>query len=347
MESSFELGEVRFIKRIVVGNAEPGTTVTEDQIQQQMDLVNRCLTGTPRGHLVNIEKNFSLYEAGGHQVVVQYAVYHIAFARKPSYLDDDASPAPAPTSIGIASAAVTPAVQAAAQPLPAVQPPSGAHDAATGDGITLDQLRQVLMSPDGDPQAARWLAPLNAAMRAWSIDTPARRAAFLAQVLAESAELHHIEESLSYDAKRLHQVWPSRFPSVAAAEPYSHKPQALGNLVYANRMGNGDEASGDGWRYRGRGLITLTGRDNYAHFARAAGLDVLAQPDLLLAPEGAASVAAWFWSSKGLNELADHTTGVDGDQHFEMITDRVNGGSTGWEKRHAYWMRARRALGQA
>lgn len=213
--------------------------------------------------------------------------------------------------------------------------------------ITLQQLQCMLTGDDAAARAAQWLAPLNAAMRACAIDTPPRQAAFLAQVLVESGGLCAREEVLNYRPERLRAVWPSHFHDDADVLRCAHHPEALANHVYASRMGNGDEKSGDGWRYRGRGLIELTGRENYARFAKASGLDVLARPDLLLEPCGAAHSAAWFWADHKLNEAADATTGVDAAARFDQISRRINGGSIGLGERRACWMRTREALGLA
>lgn len=211
--------------------------------------------------------------------------------------------------------------------------------------LTESQLRSVLGCADADARPGVWRAALNDAMAACEISTAPRQSAFLAQVLHESAELRHLEESLSYSPQRLRQVWPQRFPSDAVAAQYGHAPEKLANHIYASRMGNGDEASGDGWRYRGRGLIQLTGRDNYAALAGAVKLDALAQPELLLQPAGAALSAAWFWQAHGLNALADQASGANADVVFADITRRVNGGLNGLTERRAYWLRARQALG--
>lgn len=211
--------------------------------------------------------------------------------------------------------------------------------------ITLQQLQSMIRGDDGAARAAQWLAPLNAAMRACAIDTLLRQAAFLAQVLVESNGLRAREEALNYRPERLRAVWPSHFHDEADVLRCAHHPEVLANHVYAGRMGNGDEASGDGWRYRGRGLIELTGRENYARFSRASGLDALAQPDLLLQPDGAARSAAWFWQDHQLNEAADATGGADGAARFDAISRRVNGGAIGLDERRACWMRTRQALG--
>ena len=213
--------------------------------------------------------------------------------------------------------------------------------------LTPQQLGLMLTGHETALRAAHWTAALNAAMRASAIDSAARQAAFLAQLLVESDELRRREEALSYSAARLRQVWPRHFSSDQEALRYAHRPRALANRVYGARMGNRGEASGDGWRYRGRGLIQLTGRDNYARLASSAGIDALANPDLLLLPDGAARSAAWFWASKGLNALADHDAGADGDAVFARISRMVNGGDTGLAQRRLRWKRARQVLGLA
>lgn len=209
--------------------------------------------------------------------------------------------------------------------------------------ITSQQLQDMFLLPASDAQARaeNWTAPLNACMAARAIDTSVRQAAYLAQILVESSEFHHVQELLSYSAQRLVAVWPNEFPTEAIAENYSHNPEKLANTVYANRMGNGDVASGDGWKYRGRGLIQLTGRTNYTALSSAMDIDALNDPDLLLQPAGAALSAAWFWNSKQLNELADQAT----DASFEAITKKINGGTNGLAQRCAYWERAKVALG--
>lgn len=211
--------------------------------------------------------------------------------------------------------------------------------------ITPQQLRAMLTTPDADTRATIWVGPLNHCMQLVSISTVTRQAAFLAQVLHESSEFHQLEESLGYSAQRLRQVWPQRFPTDAIAAAYSHNPAKLANHVYANRMGNGDEASGDGWAYRGRGLIQLTGRDNYTRLSQAMEIDALGNPDLLLQPAGAALSAGWFWLSNGLNAVADKTAGSNGEAGFTELTRRINGATTGLQQRLERWQRARKALG--
>jgi putative chitinase len=206
--------------------------------------------------------------------------------------------------------------------------------------LTQDQFVAVL--PRADP--ARWLVQLNAAMAEWDINTPQRMAAFLAQIAHESGGLTRLQENLNYSAKRLCEVWPKRFPSLGMAQAYANNPEKLANRVYAGRLGNGDEQSGDGWRYRGRGLIQVTGRSNYKSCADALASDVIATPDLLLQPGPAARSAAWFWGSRGLNELADSQPGDDDEQDFVRISIIINGGRAGLKDRLDHWEHAREVL---
>ncbi len=179
---------------------------------------------------------------------------------------------------------------------------------------------------------------LDAAMRRFAIDTPARAAAFLAQLAHESGQLQRWTENLDYRWERLRQVFPRYFPTDAEARAFDRSPERIANRVYAGRMGNGPEASGDGWRYRGRGPIQLTGRDNYRACGAGIGLDLAAEPELLTTPGAGCLAAAWFWARNGLNALADA-----GD--FVAITRKINGGVAGLAERQAFWARAKAALG--
>jgi putative chitinase len=174
--------------------------------------------------------------------------------------------------------------------------------------------------------ATGWLPWLQGTCKAYEINTPHRIAGFLSQIAHESAGLTRLTENLNYSAEGLMRTWPSRFKTLAFAQQYHRQPQRIANLVYANRMGNGDEASGDGWRYRGRGLKQLTGKTNYAAFSDAIGEDYVAEPDLLLEPVNAALSAGWFWNTNGLNQIADR-----GD--VAAMTRRINGGLIGLEDR--------------
>ena len=179
---------------------------------------------------------------------------------------------------------------------------------------------------------------LDAGMRRFEITTPARIAAFAAQLAHESGQLQRWTENLSYRWQRLRQVFPKYFPSDAEARPFDRKPERIANRVYASRMGNGPEASGDGWRYRGRGPIQLTGKDNYRACGQGIGVDLVEDPDRLATPEPGCLAAAWFWARNGLNALADA-----GD--FVTITRRINGGLNGLAERREFWERAKAAFG--
>lgn len=183
---------------------------------------------------------------------------------------------------------------------------------------------------------AVWADALAPAFQKYEIETPDRIASFLAQTGYESGQYNRIEENLNYStASRLTKVWPKRFPNEASAMPYVNNPQGLANLVYANRMGNGDAQSNDGFRYRGRGIIQLTGRSNYDSAGDAMGVNLLETPELLSDPKWAALRAGWYWQSRGLNELADDRTHDDDLEDFARITRRINGGLVGLKERFA------------
>lgn len=168
--------------------------------------------------------------------------------------------------------------------------------------ITEQQL--LLILPKARPVAGIFLPALNRAMLRWKIDSRLRTAAFLAQVGHESGQMRNLIENLNYSAEALVRTWPTRF-TAETAPAYARQPERIANRVYGGRMGNGPEASGDGWHYRGRGLIQLTGRANYRAAGQALGLPLEEQPELIEHPEHAAQSAAWWWAQHGLNELAD------------------------------------------
>lgn len=201
-------------------------------------------------------------------------------------------------------------------------------------------LLQRIMPNLPDERAALWTPWIASAAAEFAINTPARMAAFLAQIAHESGELARVVENLNYSATGLRKTWPSRFTTATALD-YARKPTAIANKVYADRMGNGPESSGDGWLFRGRGLIQTTGRANYRDTGKALALPLEDDPDLLEQPGPAARSAAWYWQSRGLNELADLNSG----QAFSTITRRINGGLTGHDERARYWARAKDALG--
>ena len=196
--------------------------------------------------------------------------------------------------------------------------------------LTPQQLKSALpkcKNPD------EWAAALNPAFAKYDINTKARIASFLAQTGHESGHFNTLSENLNYSAARLVAVWPKRFPDIGFASKYEKNPEKLANYVYANRIGNGSEASGDGYKFRGRGLIQLTGRSNYVAASRELALDLVNNPDLLLSPKVAALSAAWFWASHGLNALADDNTGDDDLEDFTLITKKINGGTAGLKER--------------
>lgn len=168
-------------------------------------------------------------------------------------------------------------------------------------------------------QARAFAQPLASACGHFGIDTPVRQAAFVAQCAHESGGFAHLEESLYYTTpERIRMIWPSRVHSLEEASHLIRNPQALANRVYANRNGNGDETSGDGWRYRGRGLIQLTGRANYLAAESAINEPYKGAPDLVAQPAHAAMTAAWFFAAGGCLPLADAS-------NTEAITRVING----------------------
>jgi putative chitinase len=184
-------------------------------------------------------------------------------------------------------------------------------------GLKLDKLKghvpQVVI--DSIPEVAS----------KFGINTPLRVAHFLAQCGHESGGFRVTQENLNYSAKGLNGIFRKYFPTEASAAAYARQPQKIANKVYANRMANGSEASGDGYKFRGRGYIQLTGRDNYTQFGKAIGVDIPNNPDLVASKYALAS-AAWFWSKNGLNKLADNGAS---DTAVTSITKRVNGGTIG------------------
>lgn len=190
------------------------------------------------------------------------------------------------------------------------------------------------------PAPAAWAAALNGSWEkrlAPVSSSPLLVAHWLAQIAHESSELRRLEENLSYSAERLCQVWPARFRTVEEAKPYARNPVALADRVYAGRLGNGGPPSGDGYRYRGRGPIQLTGRANYAAAGRDLGLDLVGDPDVVAAdPVVGALVAAWFFQGRAvIAALQDD---------LRDVTRIVNGGMTGIEERARYLDRAKQAL---
>lgn len=182
--------------------------------------------------------------------------------------------------------------------------------------IGLDCLLAGGVSPN---VAKAFLPTLKNACEAYAINNPKRIAAFLAQAIHESAAFTRLEESLLYTrAERIRQVWPKQIPSLEAATKLVRQPRALALAVYSNRMGNGDQDTGDGWTYRGRGLFQLTGKDNYAEAALLTGHPYMVRPELVSQPEHACLTAALYWHERELSKLADA-------DDFAGITRSVNG----------------------
>lgn len=203
--------------------------------------------------------------------------------------------------------------------------------------ITPDQLDAIMPMPA--IRVHLFVDVLNAAMDEFEINTPAREAAFLAQAAHESTRLGVLIESLNYSAQGLITTWPRRFGYPEAAD-YARNPERIANHVYASRMGNGDEASGDGWRFRGRGIFQVTGRGSYSACSMALYNDdlLIEQPELLEQPAGACRSAGWFWQLRELSQYAD-----SGD--FRTLTIRINGGLNGLAERVEFYDRAKTVLG--
>ena len=184
----------------------------------------------------------------------------------------------------------------------------------------------------------QWVEPLNETFERFNINTPKQQAAFIGQCSHECGNFTKLEEGLSYAADRLIKIWPRRFPNMEIAQRYARNPKALANNVYANRMGNRDEASGDGYRFRGRGCIQTTGHSAYFHAGQALGADFVMQPDLVAMPKYAALTAGFFWNTHKLNAFAD-------SQDYVTMTKRINGGTIGLEDRKAHIAQALAVLG--
>jgi putative chitinase len=172
----------------------------------------------------------------------------------------------------------------------------------------------------------KWFEPLQETFEKYQINTPKRQACFIGQCMHESGGFKFLRENLNYSAKALMATWPSRFPDMDIAEKYERQPSKIADKVYSGRMGNTED--GDGAKYIGRGLIQLTGKDNYKAFGDAIGEDLVANPELVEQPRYAALSAGWFWNKRNLNELADAND-------IETMTKRINGGFIGIDDRKA------------
>lgn len=204
--------------------------------------------------------------------------------------------------------------------------------------LTKEQLKQIIPK---NPYLDQWFNALSKLLPDYEINTPQRIAAFLAQCAHESGEFVFLKENLNYRAPTLRKIFGKYFPTDELANQFAslpNKQEAIANKVYANRMGNGDEASGDGFRYCGRGLIQLTGKTNYEWFAASIGITPDAASEYLQTFEGAAQSACWFWETNNLNKFADA-----GD--IQGMTKVINGGYIGLDDRIAHYQHALKVLG--
>lgn len=201
--------------------------------------------------------------------------------------------------------------------------------------LSLSQLKEMI---PGNPYIDYWYAALDKILPDYDINTPQRIAAFIAQCAHESGGFRAIKENLNYRAVTLRKVFPKYFPDDATANAYAGKPEMIANRVYGGRMGNGPEESGDGYRYCGRGLIQLTGKDNYTRYAQSLEISVEEASEHLTTFEGCVQSAAWFWEANNLNQYADK-----GD--ILTLTKRINGGTIGLEDRIKHYNHALEVLG--
>jgi len=197
-----------------------------------------------------------------------------------------------------------------------------------------DKLSQLVSN-----NVEQWFEALNANLPTYEINTVERVSAFIAQCAHESGGFRRLKENLNYKWESLRRVFPKYFPTDDVAQEYAHKPEQIANRVYGGRMGNGDESTGDGFRYCGRGLIQLTGRNNYTKFAESIHMAVEEVPTLLETYDGAVKSACWFWQTNNLNQWADV-----GD--IVTMTKRINGGTIGLEDRQKHYAHALEVFAQ-
>jgi putative chitinase len=200
--------------------------------------------------------------------------------------------------------------------------------------LTLEQLGQILT---GNQNVSDWYDALAQTLPEYDINTPERIAAFLAQCAHESGGFKTLKENLNYKKESLRRVFPKYFPTDALAEQYAHNQEKIANRVYGGRMGNGAEPTGDGFKYCGRGLIQLTGKNNYQAFADSIETPIEEIPAFLATFEGAVQSACWFWETNNLNQYAD-----SGD--ILTMTKRINGGTIGLSDRIAHYNHALEVL---
>lgn len=198
-----------------------------------------------------------------------------------------------------------------------------------------EQLRQLLPK---NPYIDQWHKALSQLLPDYEINTPQRIAAFVAQCAHESGGFIFLTENLNYRAESLMKLFSKYFKDMATAKAYERKPEKIANRIYADRMGNGDEASGDGYKYRGRGLIQLTGKTNYTWFAASLEITPEEAAEYTQTFEGAAQSACWFWETNKINTFADKNDIVG-------MTKRINGGTIGLDDRIKHYEHALHVLG--
>jgi putative chitinase len=197
--------------------------------------------------------------------------------------------------------------------------------------INADQLQRLHIG-------AEWVDALNETFTRFNLTTNNQKAMFIGQCSHECGNFRLLEENLNYRAETLMKLWPKRFPSLEFAKQYEKNPKKIANSVYANRMGNRDEASGDGYRFRGRGALQCTGHSTYFHAGKALGVDFVMQPDLIATPKYAALTAGWFWETHKLNPPSD---ALD----YQKVTRIINGGTIGLDDRIKHVQQALAVLG--
>jgi putative chitinase len=201
--------------------------------------------------------------------------------------------------------------------------------------LNADQLKKMHIGEE-------WVDALNETFERFQIDTPMRQASFIGQCSHESANFKVLEENLNYRAATLLKLFPRTAKRTWGFTPeeataYERQPKKIANRIYGNRMNNRDEASGDGFRFRGRGILQLTGAANYHHSSKALGVDFIMEPDLVATPKYAAMTAGWFWNTHKINQFADV-------QDWVTMTKRINGGTIGLDDRIKHIMQALQIL---
>jgi len=197
--------------------------------------------------------------------------------------------------------------------------------------VNAEQLQKLGIGP-------QWVDALNETFGRFNIVTNNQKAMFIGQCSHECGNFRLLEENLNYKAATLMKLWPRRFPNMEKANEYAGNPKKIANSVYSSRMGNRDEASGDGYRFRGRGCIQLTGHSGYFHAGKALGVDLVMDPDSVATPKFAALTAGWFWSTHNLNAPAD---ALD----YTKVTKIINGGTIGLDDRIKHVQMALAVLG--